>query len=276
MNSPYLTLWQTYLIKAGFIQDHPLKHNVLAAFLKDFRRLVATSATEQESNPPFLRTFFCQAQPNPSSTWVELALFSLSPAYGLHNIAYGLQKLAYIRAAQNWETNINSLLPCSKCLGQPQLQLSLAEFCPSLSFIYLHSQSTPHLRKFVLKNNIWSTPDIFLTNAFINIWSTPDIFFPIAFSIIWSTPDFFLSMTFINIWSTPDINKCIWRKNIWSTPDTNECICQKNIWSTPDIKKVIEKKNIWSTPDHASGVDIFTCAGRLYNCLNIHTAIVFN
>ena len=39
--------------------------------------------------------YFCQAQPNPSSSWAELALFSLSPAYGLHNIAYGLHNIAY-------------------------------------------------------------------------------------------------------------------------------------------------------------------------------------
>ena len=38
---------------------------------------------------------YCQAQPNPSSSWAELALFSLSPAYGLHNIAYGLHNIAY-------------------------------------------------------------------------------------------------------------------------------------------------------------------------------------
>ena len=28
-------------------------------------------------------------------SWAELALFSLSPTYGLHNIAYGLHNIAY-------------------------------------------------------------------------------------------------------------------------------------------------------------------------------------
>ena len=30
-----------------------------------------------------------------NSSWTELALFSVSPAEGLHNIAYGLHKIAY-------------------------------------------------------------------------------------------------------------------------------------------------------------------------------------
>jgi hypothetical protein len=42
-----------------------------------------------------INVFFCQAQPNRSSSWAELALFSLSPAYGLHNIAFGLHNIAY-------------------------------------------------------------------------------------------------------------------------------------------------------------------------------------
>jgi hypothetical protein len=38
--------------------------------------------------------YYCQAQPNLSFRWSELSLFSLSPAHGLHNIAYGLYNIA--------------------------------------------------------------------------------------------------------------------------------------------------------------------------------------
>ena len=37
----------------------------------------------------------CQAQHNFSFSWAELALFSLSPSYELHNIAYGLHNIAH-------------------------------------------------------------------------------------------------------------------------------------------------------------------------------------
>ena len=43
-------------------------------------------------NPEIL--CFCQTQPNSSFSWAELALFSLSPAYGVHNIAYRLHNIS--------------------------------------------------------------------------------------------------------------------------------------------------------------------------------------
>ena len=186
------------MLKVRFIQDCPVKHRVLAAVLKDFKRLVAASGTDTRPTC-ILSQCFCQAQPTPSSNWAELPLFSLSTAYGqdglqnitygLHNIVYGLHNPTYelhnpacglhnhAWTAQHWESNRNSLLVCYKCLAKPQLQLVLAQVRPSLSFTSLHPKSTPDLRKCVLKNNIWSTPDFFPSLTFINIWSTPDMFF---------------------------------------------------------------------------------------------------
>ena len=42
-----------------------------------------------------------------SSSWAELALFSVSPADGLHNIAYGLHNIAYrLHNIADWLHNI--------------------------------------------------------------------------------------------------------------------------------------------------------------------------
>ena len=38
---------------------------------------------------------FAKLSLSSSSSWAELALFSVSPADGLHNIAYGLHNIAY-------------------------------------------------------------------------------------------------------------------------------------------------------------------------------------
>jgi hypothetical protein len=46
---------------------------------------------------PFL---FAKLRPSSYSSWAELALFSVSPADGLHNIAYGLDNIA------NWLDDI--------------------------------------------------------------------------------------------------------------------------------------------------------------------------
>ena len=101
-NQPGTPLFQNVetlapLLKVGFIQDCPVKHRVLAAVLKDFKRLIAASATGTRRTC-VLSQCFCQAQPTPSSNWDELPLFSLSTAYGqdgLRNITYGLYNIAF-------------------------------------------------------------------------------------------------------------------------------------------------------------------------------------
>ena len=77
-----------------------------------------------------LRFVFCQAQPNPSSSWAELALFSLSPAYGLHNIAYGLHNIAY--GLHNFASPGKVREACYNWLSQTQLELSSVQLSPSL------------------------------------------------------------------------------------------------------------------------------------------------
>ena len=50
--------------------------------------------TELSSSVLCLNLVFAKLSPRSSSSWAELALFSVTPADGLHNIAYGLHNIA--------------------------------------------------------------------------------------------------------------------------------------------------------------------------------------